>query len=71
MNALPIKQMSLEQKLRAMEELWESLSELKDSFPSPSWHEDRLRETAKRYEAGQEQPIDWEAAKDELRKRAE
>ena len=29
------------------------------------------RKTAERYEAGQEEPIDWAAAKRELRKRAE
>jgi hypothetical protein len=72
MSALPIKKMSRDEKLRAMEELWESLTQDGDSdYESPRWHEDALRETAERYEAGQEQPIDWEAAKRELRKRAE
>jgi hypothetical protein len=71
MNALPIKQMSWEEKLRAMEELWESLSEDESQLDSPPWHADTLRETAERYAAGQEQPIDWSAAKCELRKRAE
>jgi hypothetical protein len=71
MSALPLKQMSWDEKLRAMEELWESLTEEEARLESPSWHEDALRETAKQYEAGQEQPIDWAAAKRELRKRAE
>ena len=30
-----------------------------------------LRETAERYDPGQEQPIDWSAAKREPRKRGE
>lgn len=35
-------------------------------------HADALRETERRYEAGQEQPIDWAVAKQELlRKRRE
>src|SRR5208282_5728452 len=38
---------------------------------SPTWHEEALRETAARYDAGNEPPIDWDAAKRELRKRAE
>jgi hypothetical protein len=71
MSALPIKKMSRDEKLRAMEELWESLSQDESDYESPPWHEDALRETAERYEAGQEQPIDWAAAKRELRKRAE
>ena len=71
MSALPIKEMSRDEKLRAMEELWESLSQDSGQLPSPSWHEDALRETATRYDAGQEQPIDWSTAKRELRKRAE
>ena len=71
MSALPIKKMSRDEKLRAMEELWESLSQDESDYESPPWHEDALRETAERYKAGQEQPIDWAAAKRELRKRAE
>lgn len=71
MSALAIKQMSWDEKLRAMEELWESLSREETRLESPSWHQEALRETAARYKAGHEQPIDWVAAKRELRKRAE
>jgi hypothetical protein len=38
---------------------------------SPPWHEEALRETAARHDAGKETPIDWDVAKRELRKRAE
>jgi hypothetical protein len=38
---------------------------------SPPWHEKALAGTVARHEAGEEQPIDWDAAKRELRKRAE
>jgi len=69
MSTLAIQQMSLEEKLRAMEELWESLSKDAARLQSPGWHGDALRETEQRYEAGQEQPIDWADAKQELRKR--
>lgn len=61
--------MSLEEKLRAMEELWESLSTEGSQLASPAWHGDALRETEQRYDAGQEQPIEWTAAKRELRDR--
>jgi hypothetical protein len=69
MSSLAIQQMSLEEKLRAMEELWESLTADVSKFESPPWHGDVLRETEQRYEAGQEQPVDWAAAKRELRER--
>jgi hypothetical protein len=71
MSALAIKQISWAEKLRTMEELWVSLSQDESRLASPPWHQDALRETTVRYEAGQEQPVDWDAAKRELRKRAE
>lgn len=71
MGALSIKQMSWEEKLRTMEELWESLSSEESRLQSPAWHEDALQRTGARYKAGEEQPIDWSAAKHELRKRSE
>lgn len=69
MSTLAIQQMSWEEKLRAMEELWESLSEEATRLESPAWHGDVLRETERRYEAGQEQPVDWAIVKQELRER--
>ncbi len=71
MSALAIKQMSWEEKLRTMEELWESISREESRLDSPTWHQVALQETAARYGAGQEQPLDWAAVKRELRKRAE
>lgn len=59
--------MSSDQKLRAMEELWESLSKEKAQIESPAWHKKALGETATRHDAGKEQPIDWDAAKRETR----
>ena len=69
MNSLAIQQMSWEEKLRAMEELWESLSREPGRLESPPWHGDALRETEQRYEAGLEEAIDWAVAKQELRQR--
>lgn len=67
MSTLAIQQMSWEEKLRAMEELWESLSVEGTKLPSPPWHGAALRETEQRYKDGQEQPVDWAVAKQELR----
>jgi Putative addiction module component len=54
-----------------MEELWESLSQEEARLKSPPWHKEAQRETVTRHDVGKEQPIDWVAAKRELRKRAE
>jgi Putative addiction module component len=66
-----MEKMSWDKKLRAMEELWQSLSRQEAQLESPPWHERALVETATRHGAGEEQPIEWDAAKRELRKRAE
>jgi hypothetical protein len=66
-----MENMSWDKKLRAMEEQWESLSQEEAKLESPPWHEEALRETAACHDSGAEQPIDWDAAKRELRNRAE
>ena len=71
MSVLTIKQMTQAQKIQAMEELWESLSRDEDQLDSPTWHADVLEETRQNYAAGREQPVEWAAAKQELRKRSE
>jgi hypothetical protein len=37
-RAAEIEQMSLEERLRAMELLWASLARTPDAVPSPDWH---------------------------------
>ena len=64
---LPLHEMTVEEKLRAMEELWEDLSRNADAFESPDWHGEVLREREQRLADGQESFIDWERAKIEIR----
>jgi hypothetical protein len=66
-----MENMSSDKNLPAIGELWESLSQGEARLESPPWHKEALGETAMRHDAGKEQPIDWDAAKRELRKRAE
>jgi len=66
-----MENMSRDKKRRVMEELWQSLSRQEARLESPQWHKKALGETATRHDAGEEQPIDWDAAKRELRNRAE
>ena len=66
---LPIAEMTLAEKLRAMEALWTDLSRNEQDIQSPVWHGQVLEERNARVKSGQEKFMDWEAAKQELRDR--
>jgi Putative addiction module component len=68
MTTAEIAQMSWEEKLRALEELWEAITREGDRYESPAWHEEALKESERGASSGSEQPIDWATAKRELRK---
>lgn len=65
-----VAKMSHEEKLQAMEVLWEGLTADPTIVDPPSWHSDALKDTTTRFESGDEKPIDWLQAKAELRQRA-
>ncbi len=60
--------MSWEEKLRTLEELWESITREGDRYESPPWHEQALKDTQQGNRASAEQPMDWADAKRELRR---
>jgi hypothetical protein len=64
---LPLDQMSTEEKLQAMEALWADLTRNSERFESPAWHKQVLEEREERLESGEENFIDWELAKKQLR----
>jgi len=66
---LPLEQMTVAEKLRAMEALWADLSRNEENIQSPCWHGQVLEEREARVKSGEEKFIDWEAAKQELRDR--
>jgi hypothetical protein len=66
---LPLDQMTTEEKLRAMEAIWADLTRNADSFESPAWHADVLREREQRIAEGKETFVDWDEAKRQLRER--
>ena len=68
---IEVKKMTREQKLMAMEAIWEELQKDGGPIDSPDWHKNALRETEVRYEAGDEKSLDWQEAKKQLRKRFE
>ncbi|MFZ2632792.1 MAG: addiction module protein [Desulfosalsimonadaceae bacterium] len=62
-NAINIKHLSREEKLRVMEAIWEDLSNGEEPVESPDWHKDALLETQQRLDSGQEKIVDWQDAK--------
>jgi hypothetical protein len=63
---LQLDSMTIEQKLRAMEAIWEDLCR-RDAVPVPQWHKDVLDERQRRIDAGESEFLDWETVKKELR----
>ena len=66
-TAADIRELPRDEKLRIMELIWSDLNSSGDEIESPAWHEKALRETAERVDSGEESPVDWSAAKEQLR----
>ena len=66
---LPLSEMTLSEKLQLMETLWDDLTRKPDGLESPAWHKEVLEECRRRADTGEEQFSDWEAAKEDIRKR--
>lgn len=67
---LPIKRMSREDKLRAMEVLWADLSRDEAEFDSPGWHSVALRQTEQLVRHGKAKFSDWQAARRRIHRKA-
>ncbi len=64
----PLDKMTTEDKLAAMELLWEDLCRKPESVPSPPWHEGVLSAREKRVLEGKANFSDLAVAKDRIRK---
>ena len=65
---LPLAEMSVAEKLEAMEKLWAGLSRHAPEQAVPEWHAEILAERERRLAAGKEEVLDWEEAKRRLRR---
>ena len=66
---LPLAQMTVREKLRAIETIWKDLARDERQVKSPDWHFDELKAREQRRKAGKEKVLDWDEAKKELRRR--
>jgi hypothetical protein len=64
---LNLEEMTTEEKLRAMEMLWDDICRIAPDFSSPSWHEDILKEREQRIRHGKDKFVDWDQAKKDIR----
>jgi len=62
-----LKDMTTEEKLKAMEMLWDDICRNIPDFSSPAWHEQILREREERLKQGKEKVLDWNQVKKDLR----
>jgi hypothetical protein len=60
---LPLAKMTVEEKIQAMESIWEDLCRKSADVPSPTWHANILKE---REQQGEEF-MDWESAKSKIK----
>ncbi|MFO7845107.1 MAG: addiction module protein [Balneolaceae bacterium] len=70
-TSVDIEKLSREEKLQLMHELWENLVKDEKQIESPEWHKGVLRETEERVNSERERLMNWQDAKEELRKRFE
>ena len=67
-STLPLKTMSVEEKLQAMEALWDDLCVTAGDMPSPDWHEGVLTGRESALDRGDDKFEDWDAAKRNIKK---
>ncbi len=66
---LPLNSMTIEDKLLAMEFLWDDLRRLHPPMEPPAWHRNILDERERNLQAGSDELLDWEEAKRAIRER--
>jgi hypothetical protein len=67
--SLPLKDMTIQEKLAVMESIWEDLARPPEAIESPAWHKDILDERRQRLAEGTTRFTDWETAKADIRKK--
>ena len=66
-NTLALDKMSVEEKIQAMESLWDDLCRQAGGVVSPSWHEEVLAERDALHKRGDDEFEDWDVAKGNIK----
>ncbi len=65
--SLPLDEMTIEDKIKVIETLWNDLCQNESDLPSPFYHEDVLKERERKVKEDKEQFTDWEEAKNHIK----
>ncbi|HET9132053.1 MAG TPA: addiction module protein [Terriglobia bacterium] len=66
---LPLEKMTVAEKLKVMESLWDDLSRTPSELESPEWHGTILAERRSKIKGGKGRFKDWQKAKSDIRKK--
>ena len=64
--SIPLDKMSIDEKIRAMETIWDDLCQKADSLSSPDWHKQVLQEREIGLKEGREEFIGLKKAKEQV-----
>ena len=62
-----LERMSVTERLRAMDQLWDSLNRRDDEIPSPDWHQDVLADRKERAQRGEAKFLTLDQLRSRLR----
>jgi len=62
-----LKEMTIEEKLKAMEMLWDDICRNVPDLSSPAWHGQVLKKREERIKKGKENVLDWNQAKKDIK----
>lgn len=66
---IPLDTMTVEEKLRAVEDIWADLRKHTDDIPSPEWHREVLKARERKRTDDSAVFEDWSIVKERIRKR--
>ena len=66
--ALKLEDMTVSEKISAMESLWDDLCRHADTVKSPEWHKNVLKEREQNLQEGKEKTLNWQDAKSKILK---
>jgi len=66
---LPLDRMTVEEKLKAIELLWDDLCRNEEQIPVTDWQKELLDERRRQIDLGEARFVDWELAKERIRNR--
>ena len=71
MSIAELRNLTPDEKLGIIEQLWGDFAAGRESYASPAWHGKELARTDAAFQSGLIETVSWEEAKAELRQRFE